>query len=386
MIRLNVLQANTIINDAIKGTLGEEAISNLDLSTGVVDIGVKLANADLYEHFIYDLAVGVHKVIFESKVYQKKLPNIKREAFDYGLLTYKIRVIMPEVQPNQSWQLANNTSYDDNVFVKSQVEVEIFKNQSAYEVRLSIPDTQLNQAFTSYTELTGFVNLLFQSCYNKLEKAEEDLTRLCFLNVVAETIYDDYGASAQSSKSGVKAINLLYLYNQTIATPLSVAEALQNEAFMRFANTQMRLYAKYMKEYTNLFNVNKEMPTFANQIGTLMLAEFDAKLESYLYSTTYHDEYVKLGSFDTISWWQNSNSLDFANISKLQITTASGHQVTYTGVVALMYDMDMLGIASDGMKITQHNVKSAEFKNLWFKEHVRYYNDLNENAVVFFIA
>ena len=51
-----------------------------------------------------------------------------------------------------------------------------------------------------------------------------------------------------------------------------------------------------------------------------------------------------------------------------------------------MFDRDSLGVTNLDRRVTsQYNAK-AEFFNNWFKFDAGYFNDMNENFVVFFVA
>ena len=55
-------------------------------------------------------------------------------------------------------------------------------------------------------------------------------------------------------------------------------------------------------------------------------------------------------------------------------------------ILGVMFDRDAVGVANlDRRTTTAYNAK-AEFYNNWYKMDAGYYNDLNENFVVFFIG
>ena len=56
VVKLNTTQVKDLVNEATKQTLGEGAIQTEDLSN-VIDMGTAIANANLYENFIYNSCV-----------------------------------------------------------------------------------------------------------------------------------------------------------------------------------------------------------------------------------------------------------------------------------------------------------------------------------------
>ena len=51
-----------------------------------------------------------------------------------------------------------------------------------------------------------------------------------------------------------------------------------------------------------------------------------------------------------------------------------------------MFDRDAVGVTNMNRRVTGTYNPKAEFFNNWFKYDAGYFNDLNENFVVFFVA
>ena len=51
-----------------------------------------------------------------------------------------------------------------------------------------------------------------------------------------------------------------------------------------------------------------------------------------------------------------------------------------------MFDRDALGIANIEDYVTSFYNPHAEFENMWFKYDAAYFNDYDENFVVFYVA
>ena len=118
-----------------------------------------------------------------------------------------------------------------------------------------------------------------------------------------------------------------------------------------------------------------------------MLSEFKAAADVFLQSGTFHDEYTKLAEAETVAFWQGSGTdYAFSNTGKVYITTADGHASTVTGVLGCLWDRDALGVMNFNSRVTTQYNGKAEFTNYFYKRDARYFNDFNENFVVFFIA
>ena len=90
---------------------------------------------------------------------------------------------------------------------------------------------------------------------------------------------------------------------------------------------------------------------------------------------------------DNAAYWQGSGTgYAFAATSKIDIKTASGAEVALSGILGVMFDRDALGVTNYDRRVTSNYVAKAEFWNEYHKQDCGYFNDTNENGVVFFVA
>ena len=89
----------------------------------------------------------------------------------------------------------------------------------------------------------------------------------------------------------------------------------------------------------------------------------------------------------TFSLWNvSAYRYAFANVSKIDVKSASGASVSVSGVLGVMFDRDALGVTNLDKRVTTNYNAKAEFFNNYFKFDAGYFNDTNENFVVFFVA
>ena len=122
-----------------------------------------------------------------------------------------------------------------------------------------------------------------------------------------------------------------------------------------------------------------------------MLDYLDAGVSAFLQSDTFHDELVKLPDADVISCWQGSGtSFALADASKVYVSvldkTGTKRDVEQAYIVCAMFDRDSLGVTAMNKRVKGHVNDKAEFFNYWYKEDAGYFNDYNENFVVFVVA
>lgn len=60
--------------------------------------------------------------------------------------------------------------------------------------------------------------------------------------------------------------------------------------------------------------------------------------------------------------------------------------VQASGILGVMFDRDALGVCNERQRVTTNYNPKAEFFTNWYKVDTGYWNDLNENFVVFYAA
>lgn len=384
---MEVNQIYQLMNAVTHEVLGETAIISEDLSN-VVDIGTAIFNASALDNYVRSLVNHIGKVIFVNRPYTGNAPSVLMDGWEFGSVLEKINAALPEATENESWELTDGASYDPNVFYKPTVDAKFFNKRVTFEVPMSFTERQVKESFSSAEQLNGFLSMLYNAVDKSLAVKIDSLIMRTINNMIGETVYADYGAAAISSKSGVKAVNLLYLYNTQFGTSLTAADALTTPAFIRFAAYQMGLYASRLSKISTLFNVGgKDRFTSADYLHVIMLADFRQAADVYLQSDTFHEQFTALPKSEIVPYWQASGqAYAFASTGEVKVTTAGEHSIDVTGVIGVMFDRDALGVANLDRRVTTNYNPKAEFFTNWSKFDAGYFNDLNENFVVFFAA
>lgn len=387
---MEVKQIATIINDISSEILGEDAIQTEDLSN-IVDIGNAIFNASSVDNYVRKLIDHVGKMVFVDRVYKVATPSVLMDGWEFGAVLEKVTMSeLPQATENESWELTDGTSYDPNIFYQPKVEAKFFSKKVTFEIPMSYTEKQVKGSFSNATQMNAFMSMIRTAVSNSMTIKLDSLISRTINNMTAETIFTDYGSDALNSKSGVKAINLLYKYNQDVtpATPLTAAKALFDPEFIRYASMQMGLIENRLSRMSVLYNIGgKERFTPSDRLHVILLNDFAKAADSYLQSDTFHDQFTKLPAAEIVPYWQGSGTAyNFADISKIDVKTASEHNVAASGILGVMFDRDALGVANMDRRVTTDYNAKAEFVNNWEKMDAGYFNDANENFVVFFIA
>lgn len=385
---MDIKQIYQLVNTVTSEVLGKSDIVTEDLSN-VVDVGNEIFNANAVDAYVKSLVNHIGRVIFVNRVYRGSAPSVLMDGWEYGSVLEKIQAELPVATENESWELTNGASYDQQIFYKPEVSAKFYNKRVTFEVKMSFTEMQVKQSFSNVAQLNGFISMLYTQVENSLTVKIDELIMRTINNMTAETIYADYNSADLNSKSGIKAVNLLYLYNQlNTDNQLTADAAVKSPEFTRFAVLQMKNYMDRLKKYSTLFNVGgKARFTPDDVLHVVMLSEFKNAADVYLQSDTFHDQYTALPNAETVVYWQGSGlDYGFGNTSEIHVETASGNTVNATGILCVMFDRDALGVTNMDRRVTTAYNAKAEFYNNYYKFDAGYFNDLNENFVVFFVA
>lgn len=384
---MEVKQIYELVNDTATEILGESVILQQDLSN-VVDLGTAIFNANAYDKYVKALVNRIGRTIFVARKYTGGSPDIRMDSWEWGSVMQKVRGELPDAQRNESWELEDGASYDDNVFVKPQVSAKFFNSKTSFEVRFSLTDLQVKQSFSSPEELNSFVSMLWNEVEKKMTIAFDGLIDSTIGNFIGETLYDAQPSGVYSGVTAIRARNLLYEYNTNVntGTALTASNALYSKEFLRFASAQIGLTITRLKKVSRLFNIGGTAKfTPEEYLHVVMLADFVKQSSTYLESDTFHNELVKLPRYEEVAYWQASGTA-YGDNDKISVTTASGHAVTASGILAVLFDHEALGVTNYNRRTTSKYNAPAEFTNYWNKQDASYFNDLDENFVLFYIA
>lgn len=396
---MTVNQIYTLMNTVTGEILGKSDIVAEDLSN-VVDIGKELFSNTDVDNYVKSLVNHIGKVIFVNRPYAGNVPSMIMDSWEFGSVLEKIQADMPAATENKSWELTDGQSYDPNVFYQPKVSAKFFNSRVTFEVPMSFTEKQVKDSFSSAAQLNGFVSMIYNAVDKAMTVKIDALIMRTIDNMIGQTLhaeFPDVSDGNYATKTGIKAVNLLKLFNdhrkaQGIDLTLTAEEAITDPDFIRFASYTMGVTADRMTKMSTLFNVGKkERFTPADALRVVMLSDFQKAAKTYLYSDTRHTELVTLPDAETVPYWQGSGqNYSFANVSDIHVNIANGSgqtvEINASGILAVMYDKDAMGVCNSDRRVTTNYNAKAEFYNNFYKYDASYFNDLNENFVVFFVA
>ena len=376
---MEVTQIAEIVNDTTAQVTGTEPVADLDLNK-IVDAGAEVVDSDKVDHYVQSLIDRIGKVVFVNRPYTGGTPSVMMDSWEYGAVLEKIQYEgLPEAEENDTWNLEDKRSYDPNIFYKPTVSAKFYSERRTFDIPMSFAQRQVKSAFTSAGQLQAFFSMIETAISNGMTVKMDSLVEATLNNFIVTT----YG----NGTANARVVKLLTEYNAfTGQTAPDPEYAFSVPEFTRFCTFRMKRKATQMQKLSTVFNNGgKYRHTPKDRLHMILHADFTAAADAYLQSDTYHNEYVKLPNADTVPFWQGSGTgFDWEDTSKIIVTPRGGESpVTLENVVGVMFDRDALGVSNLDRRVTTNWNPKGEFTNNWYKFDAGYFNDFNENGVIF---
>lgn len=390
---MKVQQIYTIVNSITQEVTGKSDIVAEDLHN-IVDVGTEIFSATDVDNYVKSLVDHIGKVVFVDRDYRGIAPKVLMDAWEYGSVVEKIQMDLPTAVENPTWNLTNGQSYDPNVFYQPTITAKFFNNKSTFEIPMSFTEVQVKESFSNVTQLNAFMSMIYSMIARAMTVRTDSMIQRTINNMIAQTFNNDFSSVSDnnySNSTSTRAVNLLSMYNAMGGTALSASEAITTPEFIRYASYQMGLYVDRLKGLSTLFNCGgKERFTPNDLLHIVLLSDFTKGADMYLYSDTFHNELVKLPNYESVPYWQGSGKdYSFNKTSAINVTVGTDDNtknISVSGIIGVMFDRDALGVTNYNERVTSNFNPKAEFYNEFYKYDCGYFNDLNENFVVFFLA
>lgn len=375
---MKVTQIKDLVNSSLKELNGSSILLKEDLSN-VVDVGTEIFDTDNVENFVKKLIDRVGSTVFNTRVYQGSAPSVLMSSWEFGSVLEKVDSELPDVEENDSWQLVNGKDYSPNIFYQPKVSAKFFNSKVTFDIPISFTRMQVKSAFNSASELNGFLSMLMNSVQNAMTVHIDGLIMKTINNMTATVL---------NGKKGLQVVNLLDGYNANSTVKLTAQNALQNADFIKYANLIINTYRDRISKLSTLFNQGgkSKFTPLANQ-HLVVLSDLASASKVYLESETYHDDNVKINNYDTVPYWQGSGSTySFDDVSSIDVAIKDGKstkEIKASGILGVLFDTNAVGVTCQNQRVTTNYNPRAEFYTNFTKFDAGYYNDLNENFIVF---
>ena len=375
---MKVTQIKDLVNTSLKELNGSSVLLKEDLSN-VVDVGTEIFDTDNVDNFVKKLIDRVGSTVFNTRVYQGSAPSVLMSSWEFGSVLEKVDSELPDVEENESWSLENGKDYSPNIFYQPKVSAKFFNSKVTFDIPISFTRMQVKSAFNSASELNGFLSMLMNSVQNAMTVHIDGLIMKTINNMTATVL---------NGKKGLQVVNLLDGYNAKSTVKLTAENALQNADFIKYANLVINTYRDRISKLSTLFNQGQKskFTPLANQ-HLVVLSDLASASKVYLESETLHDDNVKITNYDTVPYWQGSGTTySFDDVSSIDVAIKDGKstkEIKASGILGVLFDTNAVGVTCQNQRVTTNYNPRAEFYTNFTKFDAGYYNDLNENFIVF---
>ena len=391
---MKITQLKDILNGAVGTTgiidqvTGEAPVANEDLSN-IVDIGKAVLDYtgqsnDNFDSFMRNLIDQVGKITIVNRTYVSQAPNILKDSWEYGSIMQKVRVSVPDVRDNASWDLFNypktgGDAYPDPFELsKPGAKAKFYNSKNTYEIPITLADYQLKEAFQSASQFGAFIAAIENRIRMKQTLCNDGLIMATIDNLIGLTL----------SGNGGKVVNLLTAYNAIAPSTITADKALTNTEFLRFAAMTIAKYKKYVAQASSKYNAGNYLTfTPADKLKFIANTEFAKAMDAYLYADTYHNEFVELNGYNEVPFWQGSGTADGDRLIIDVSVDVNGvaTEVKNTGVLAVMFDDEAAAVCNENYRTTSIYNPRGEYTNYFYKYDAMFMNDVEENCIVFTI-
>lgn len=378
---------------------GDEEIIKDDLSN-VVSVGTRVTSASTFGNMmngylktIYD---KVGETIYTDEGYTSGSFDLSVTDAEYGSILEKVRVEAPEFDENKMWTFTEGGgSTHEEMFGYHPLDVtaKYFNSRTTFRTKpYTITETQFRSAFTSREAVIRFIAAIEQRVISKRNLAINILNHKAVTALIAEKL-----------KTGNNVYDLLAEYvAETGDSTVTVNNWRTSERFLVFANTFIRTISDLMNEPTALYNEEDYISqTTDGQRRFYLISDFSRALESWVYRTSYNEEYNKLTGYKTIAYWQSvgnsKTSANFAARSSINAIPPSEGEAPTSGedtrqvinrdnIVGVIFNKWAAVVNAERIETGVQPNNFDKWSNYVHMFGAGYFVDTGENAVVFVIG
>lgn len=393
---MKVKQIATLMNDVFGEVLGAENLLAEDLGN-VVSAGQIITSSsafgDAFDNYAGKIIDKVGRTIFWDRVYTADDLGIWRDSFEYGSVLEKIRCDVGDYSENCEWKLTedadadNELDYNENIaahiaemfkFYPAKIQAKYFNAKTTLRATISLTRKQLRESFRSASALSRFIAMIENRLRTKLEISKMQLQKMTIANLACEHI--------AQNKQVIDLKALFVAEVDSTATGMTLQQALGNGRATRFIGQKMAWFREMMKEPSVLYSASGQFfnHTPPELSRLIVLADLDSALRFNVYGDTYNEEFVKLDGFSTVPFWQSAGTDNaLATRSGFNVVTSAGNSVQRNNVIGVLFDRDAAMICNEDPEVRAVYNADGNFTNYMYNTDCSYYNDFDENAVVF---
>lgn len=392
-------QSSAVLNDLVHQATGRSAVINTEADF----ISVAQTALTLGKDVIFNTLSNVlAKTIFAIRPYSASMRGLQKDLPQWGAYMRKFNIVASDWKDDDAYKYpvtfdetapvnpeGNGLGVDPWIINKREFIQTNFLGQSVFSDHYTVFEDQLETAFRNSSEFGQFLSMITTDMSNKVELAKENMSRGLVANFIG-------GLIAENNAS--RNVHLLTEYNALTDLSLTAKTVYQPEnygPFMKWVYARIASVASLFKEMSTRYQTtinSKPVPrhTPYNRQKMYMLGQDRYQLDARVLADTFHDNYLKYADVETLNFWQGIDTPDTIMVAPIYTNASgvatTGHDVTKTGVFALLFDEDAMGWAMIHERVIPTPVNArGEYRNMWYHMRLRCFSDNTEKGVVFLL-
>lgn len=381
--------AAALLTSITQQATGQQVITPTTLDD-FVSVGTLALQAG-FDPLLNAISQVIGRTIFSIRPYSEKFGGLRADSLRWGNHVRKLKIADNEWERDQRYYEAASDFWDDGdsvdmYTIKKPKAVQLnFYGQNVWQDHVTVYRDQLDVAFHDPEELMQFTSMIMTNMSNRMAQARESCARAALANF----------AAAKNILGAGHVVHLIDEYNTATGSSLTAATIMQpaNYAtFIRWVAGYIKTLSRRMEERSSLFQqnitgkvVNQHTPRDRQKL--YLLADYVNRMDAEVLSTTYNEEYLQIGDFEEVSYWQSISSPDAIKVTPgyMDATGAivSGAAQTMSKVFGILFDEEavMTQEVNQWNAPTPFNVAGG-YTNFYWHKSDRYLNDFTEKGVV----
>ena len=389
---LTPVDVYALMNAVVSQATGRTDLAVVDTTTfsSVGEIVLRTGT----ENTLNAISTVIGKTIFSVRPYKGKLESLRVAQQRWGGQVRKIINLYDEAEKSDDW----NTDVAQNALADGG-SIDMYKIRKPKAVQLNFYGTkvlqkhitrfrdQLSLAFHSEDEFIRFIDSVMVEFSNEIELLNEAESRTTLLNFMAGI-----------SSMGLTEVDLVAEYNNEYNTQYTRAQLLSTyiESFMKFVAAEIKIYSSKLTDMSTLYHANitgynKIMRHTPKERQKMVMYEpIFIKTQAEVYSGLFNPEYLDIGSFEGVNYWQSQATPTAINVKPNILDIATGASknadtaVNLDYVLGILFDEEACGVMPqfDYSSTTPFN-SAGGYYNMYMHWRFNSYCDYTENAVLF---
>ncbi len=398
-------QVSTVLQAVTQQATGVSVLAPVDtgsftsVATTALSVGTdKVLNA---------LTNVIGKTIFSTRPYDSKMVGLEKSLYQWGAYMRKLSVADKDWQDDKAYKYpvlwdagetvpsGDGGSVDHWTIRKPELLQTNFVGRSVYMDHYTIFEDQLETAFKGPEEFGQFLSMITGNMSDKYEQSKEVLKRGLVTNLIASIIAEN---------KAERIIHLVTEYNtltglintEGALTASTVYQPGNFDAFMKWAYARIQQvsdeFTERSEKYQTVVNSKRVYRHTPRNLQRLyMYAPARRQMEARVLADTYHDNLLRYGDVETLSFWQSIDTPDSIKI-KPAYTGTNGAVVQATdateksGIFAVLFDDATLGMSAMGQRIVNTPLNaSGLYRNSFLHAKHMIFQDNTEKACIFLL-